>query len=552
MTFPFWLTFSFLALTSVQAASQAPGQPPGVTAAASKTATIRGKTIDAKTGSPLQAVQVTTRPMGRGEAAGSASSDATGSYEIRVAPGLYSVSASKDGFLLMQYLDVANVPGLQLGDGEEADVDFRMIPGATIAGTVTDARGAPIPGANVQATMQVYRQGKVESQLRSTASTNEQGEYRLTDLPAGRYYLQAGMRGTAAPGIRTFAPVIYPRASRMEDGEAIRVEEGEGRGIVDFELPDASTYSVSGRITFLATGQPVANMAISVDPDFLGFETRARTQSGNDGTFRIEGLTAGGYRMEGRLVGDHHGQPGGHFLRFFELPAADITDMFIQIGLGTMVEGQLRGVGATLPEKMSVQLDFRNPLGGTGYVSTATSAPDGGFQITAQPGTYDLNVGNDPAGAGTAPEFFVSAVIVDGQDASDSGITVGDTPLNASVTVDLRPGTVTGKILDFDDTPIPGAQVVLMSVDPGKRLLRRYWREIKSDREGTFRLSSLVPGEYLLMTWPGYRPWAGLDPEVFSILEEHAVHVTVDRGTVVMRNVRLTEEIREQLRTLSP
>jgi hypothetical protein len=48
-----------------------------------------------------------------------------------------------------------------------------MPPGALIAGTVTDMRGAPIADALVQGMMTVYRQGKVELQLRSTAQTKE-------------------------------------------------------------------------------------------------------------------------------------------------------------------------------------------------------------------------------------------------------------------------------------------------------------------------------------------------------------------------------------------
>ncbi len=125
-------------------------------------------------------------------------------------------------------------------------------------------------------------------------------------------------------------------------------------------------------------------------------------------------------------------------------------------------------------------------------------------------------------------------------------------PVNVSVTVDFQPGTITGKTLDFDDTPIPGANVVLMSADPKKRVLGRYWRQITTDRQGTFKLSRLMPGEYLLMTWPGYRPWAGLDPEAFAILEKHAVHVRVERGAAVTRNLRITKEIRSALSIVSP
>ena len=125
--------------------------------------------------------------------------------------------------------------------------------------------------------------------------------------------------------------------------------------------------------------------------------------------------------------------------------------------------------------------------------------------------------------------------------------------MNVSVTVDFRPGTITGKTLDFDNRPIPGANLVLMSADPKKRLLYPYWREIKSDREGAFRLGSLIPGDYFLMIWTGgYRPWAGLDPGAFAILEKYAVRVRVERSGVVSRNLRLTKEVRNLLDALSP
>ena len=49
------------------------------------------------------------------------------------------------------------------------------------------------------------------------------------------------------------------------------------------------------------------------------------------------------------------------------------------------------------------------------------------------------------------------------------------------------------------------------------------------------------------MIWTGYRPWAGLDPEAFAILEKYAVRVRVERSGVVSRNLRLTKEIRNLL-----
>jgi protocatechuate 3,4-dioxygenase beta subunit len=521
----------------------------------SKTVTIRGKTTNAETGTMITDVQVTMRLLGRGEVAASAISDTTGAYEIRIVPGLYSISAAKDGFVMTSYLDVANVPALKLDAGEKAIVDFRMLPGAAIAGNVTDIDGAPIADANIQAMMKIYRQGKIELQLRATARTDEHGEYRLINLLPGRYFLEAGKRATAAPGMRTFAEMTYPGASRIEDAQPIRVAAGERRSAINFRLRDAAQYSVSGLITFPDTGQPVANMAIRADPDFPGFGIRASTQSRSDGTFHLEGLTAGRYRMEGMLVGGDD-SPRGYFLRFFELSAADITNMLIKVATGTTVKGNLRAVGGSLPERMSVQLAVRNPFGGTGYaLNSVASAPNGNFQIRdVQPGIFDVLIRDSSAIREPAREFYVAAVIVDGQDVSDSGVRVpeGNGTVEVSVPVDFRPGTITGNSLNFDNSPMPGANLALMSADPKRRLQAHYWRQIKSDREGAFRFQSLVPGDYLLMIWPGYRPWEGIDPDAFEILEKAALRVRVERGGIVSRDVRLVKEVQSMLNALSP
>src|SRR5688572_12806448 len=101
MIFWFWLSLFVQILTTAQEAPQAirPAQRPGSIAPDSSSAQIRGKITNAKAGSALKDVQVRMGLLGRGEVAAATISDATGNYEIRVAPGLYSVSAAKDGFV---------------------------------------------------------------------------------------------------------------------------------------------------------------------------------------------------------------------------------------------------------------------------------------------------------------------------------------------------------------------------------------------------------------------------------------------------------------------
>jgi hypothetical protein len=106
----------------------------------------------------------------------------------------------------------------------------------------------------------VYRLGQIEWQLRTAARTNDRGEYRLSDLPAGRYYLQAGKPGIADPNTRAFVMQGY--------AQPIQVTAGESKSAIDFHLPDADKHNVSGRVSFVATGKPVVNTEIKVAPAY--------------------------------------------------------------------------------------------------------------------------------------------------------------------------------------------------------------------------------------------------------------------------------------------
>src|SRR5580700_4493733 len=66
---------------------------------------------------------------------------------------------------------------------------------ASITGTVTDPSGAAVAGAKVTTT-------SAERGITYTATTNDSGLYRLSDLPAGTYDLKVEKPG--------FAVVSYP------------------------------------------------------------------------------------------------------------------------------------------------------------------------------------------------------------------------------------------------------------------------------------------------------------------------------------------------------
>ena len=66
----------------------------------------------------------------------------------------------------------------------------------SIAGTVTDETGAVLPGATVTVT-------SLETGRQFSAPTREHGEYRMVNVPAGTYKIQASLAG--------FSTVVIPK-----------------------------------------------------------------------------------------------------------------------------------------------------------------------------------------------------------------------------------------------------------------------------------------------------------------------------------------------------
>ena len=462
------------------------------------------------------------------------------------------------------YKDVADFPVIQANDGQETMADFRMLPGAVISGRVMDTNGSPIPNVRLGANIKIYRQGRVDVWTRASAQTNAQGEYRIVNLPPGRYFLQAIRNDDANKPGRQFEAVFFPAAARIDDAESLRVAVGEEKRSIDFRLSDAAIHSVSGRITFLDSGQPVPNMAIQVYPDYLGPATRASVDAQPDGTFRLDRLTAGRYRMEGKQKRTDCDCSPASFLHFFEVTSGDIRDMDIHVGYGLKLRGTVQALGGRLPDQLVAGILYRDPVDDTRYEfgqGAPVSSADGTFEImNVQPGIYDI--GFNIAGISSTAErkFFVRTISFNGRDVIETGITVPErsAPIEISATLDFQPGRMLGKTLDSKDGPMPGARLALMSTDRNKRRLGSYWnspywKETTSDRDGSFRFPDVIPGDYLLIVWPQTASWedlAGLDPDAFAILEQHATSVHVDRAQAVEKNVQLTEEVRNLLERL--
>jgi 5-hydroxyisourate hydrolase-like protein (transthyretin family) len=386
----------------------------------------------------------------------------------------------------------------------------------TVAGRLTLADGKP--AANVGVALSPYEPGP-ERKTVARASTDADGRYRMANVPAGRYRLQA----LAAA---FFSPEERAASSFFNTGKIVTVGAGETVEGVDLTLLRGGV--VTGRVTN-SEGKPVvAERVMLVDADQparsgagawvinpFEFETDDR------GVYRLYGVPAGRYlvsvgqdRDSGTVV---IGPAGARYARTFHPNATDAAQAKIvevtaggeacdvDIALadapksyqatgkivdeaGAPVARVGYGYGALRAEAKTV--------GAWGMDGSVTNA-EGEFTVrNLMPGRYAVFAVND---FGSAPlETYSDAVQFEVTDSDVSGLVVKvHRGASVSGTVSIEGTTdraVLARIaqlsLNAQVRPAPGA--------PPEQIAAPSFVSGRVNADGTFRFAGLKPGKVVV------------------------------------------------------
>jgi hypothetical protein len=429
-----------------------------------------------------------------------------------------------------------------------------------------------------------------------TASTSAEIDARLARLGQPRNQLgPANPVGTPPPPPRAvaFAPTFFPGTTLYTEAGLVRVQAGEERDGVDFELSHVPVARIEGLISgdipdLSAVELTIINPGLTLPLGFGAFAITT-TPPSTLGQFSYANVPPGRYRIVARArredaavpkppapAGAARGGgggggstvtvwPGGVASSFVgeqlfafadvDVRGADVRGVALALRPGGSIAGQVAfdATTAPKPENLSGVQVALSVIGGT-YSASGSGTVSGNALMGLSPVTADVNGNFRITGIGPTsyslsvllPEalrktWAIRSAMIGGRDLLDetidgpfvdlSGVTVtlSDTRTELSGTLQLAGGQ-------------PAAEyfVIVFSAD------RRHWqtesRRSKSTRpatDGRFVFADLPAGEYLLAALADLEPAGWQEAPFLERVAPAAIRITLGHGEKKVQDLRV-------------
>ena len=527
------------------------------------TAAIRGIVVAADNGTPVRRAQIRASAPGAGTRV--ATTDAQGRFEIReLAAGRYTVSASKAGFVALQYgqrRPAESGTPIEIGDGQMLDKLVIALPrGSVISGRITDEFGEPVANALVMGMRYGYVAGAKRlmpapgENTRDT--TDDQGQFRLFGLSPGEYVVSATLRtgGPEAtdPAGETpgYAPTYFPGTGNVLDAQRIALGLTQEQAGVSFSLLATRLVRVSGAI-LNSQGAPATGGMVMLTPAAarIGAGAMMQTMSGRveqGGQFRITGVPPGRYLAQVRAM-DFRGPAAGRGGRPMDageigrqevtVGGEDLDGLVIITAPGGRVTGQIVVESGTTAQLRMQQVSVTARAADVEPGLPAGNAPsrvndDGTFEITNvfDPRLFRVNL---PQG------WNLKSITLNGQDITDTPVDIppGQTLAGVRIVLTDKSTEVSGRVTDIRGDAVTDATVIVFPADDTRWTFQsRFVRTARPDLDGRYQIRGLPPlDKYLVVAVQGLEDGQASNPEYLATIREAATSFSLtDAQTRVM------------------
>jgi protocatechuate 3,4-dioxygenase beta subunit len=512
-------------------------------ASSNQTGSVRGTVMDTRTGQPLAGASVTVRGAWGTQGRSSASTGPDGIFSLRSLPaGRYRIEASQPGYVNASrsgFRGFSPTAVVVLSEGQHVDdIVIRLAPAGSIAGRIVNGSEQSLTGILVSAMKASYRDGHREFSAGHTAFTDDHGEFRITGLGPGHYFIKAtaprGWEKGPAPA-QVYVPVFYPGVTDPAQTQPLDLRPGDELSAINLTLNLQHAVHVKGRI-LNSNGRPAKGAEVSLSQlPASGYTIEAEADAA--GKFDIAAVPPGSYLLESQVSQDS--DPTGR--TFIGRATVSVAEANVDVPDLTAYPG------ATVSGHVRADSDRKISFGRTRITLKPASSSDGGDvagTIVQPDGSFefsDVAEGNYRIELSSAPDGFYRKGSEDG---SDAGIVVshGHAPA-VEIRLDAGAAQIQGAIYSDGENqqPAPGASVILIP-DASRRSNSENYRFGVADRSGKFVLRSIPPGEYLILAFEEMERDAAMNPDFIREYEDAGKTIRVEQGGNLTLDLQTTPQ----------
>ena len=497
-------------------------------------ASIEGSVLDAITREPVKKASVTLN----GRASLSAVTDASGHFAFRqLLAGQYNLFARSERYPQMPAPDAGQQLSISVtAEEQKHDVRLSLTPGASIRGRIVDEDGSAMPRCSVTAMrFRDMGAGRAVQQTLGYSQSDDNGEYGISNLPRGKYYIEARCNQmvqlphpfvrrastTDVPGL-AYAPSLYPGAADLAGAAKVDAAPGADISGIDFHMVPARAFTVRGHVD-----APDRNIQLNLAPRDSVRQSQARGARVNaSGEFQIPNVLPGSYELVAFAFAEGRSAFGRASVEVGATPPEPID---LTLTPAPAISGSI-SIEGDVKVQMNAARVMINPLEGRpmmGPQPQAAVQSDGTFILNSvMPGHWRLHVNGAPG--------YVKSVKQGDQDVTPWDLEIGTSPVQLKIVI----GTKFAQVEASLSAPAPGIEPISAVLwpangDPG------FQQTLGMNPQSPTTIS-LPPGRYYVCAFATAQPWMVMQNGALrKALESHCETVDAAEGGAARAQVPL-------------
>lgn len=555
-----WIFLFAMALSLPAQAAAQDEKPSGVT--------VSGTVIQSLTREPVRRAEVTLTPMpdGPGQdqsrsgaatlvlapaaapAAGASKSaprtvvtGPDGAFRFDgVAEGTYRVYVRREGMVAGRPAPGLSPQQIRVRAGAPVTgLRYALTPQAVISGRVLDDEGEPAQGVQVMALRRAPPEARMSYQPAGPGTqTDDRGEYRLRNLPPGRYLVLAtpvaqGTLAVAENQRTALGAAFHPDASSPQQGVWVSAGAGQEASNIDIRLRRTPVRRISGRV-LLEDGKPAERFTVmKLDRNApLMFLLSERMEIGREpGSFALESVPPGSYTLMARLLDNQDPRTQRVAVADIEVGDRDVEGVEIRFLPPFVLRGQVRVEGPGAEEARSrlgkMQVSLMPSAIGISF-SQAAVKEDGSFEMTVHaPARYRILLFQ-----GASPQLYLASIRSSGGSDVTQEIDLSSAAsesLIITMRTDAARITATRPPAEKEDELCNPYYAVAIPVSEADRV-NRSPIAAPVDDSGQAVLFPVPPGDYYLAGVCAANQMFTSDPDLLESLPQKAEKIRVQAG----------------------